>query len=102
YAVRKEISRNNNNGSSRVKKTMIMLVLLGSDKACTPAFVNEFARIYSLPTHKHKLDAPQFRRYKRWLGYRNELIIGFTKYNDNYYMVAKKRLYQSYSQYGFC
>src|SRR6185312_16010880 len=37
---------------SEVKGTVmiIMLLLLGSDEICTPAFVNEFASIYSLPT----------------------------------------------------
>ena len=30
-------------------ETMITLVLLGNDEICTPTFVSEFARIYSLP-----------------------------------------------------
>src|SRR5690242_20587531 len=34
----------------------IMLLLLGSSEECTPTLVSEFARIYSLPTHKHKND----------------------------------------------
>src|SRR5439155_14460875 len=29
-------------------------------------------------------------------------IFGFTKYHDNYYMVADKRFYRCYSRYGFC
>src|SRR6185369_4919310 len=50
----------------RKDKTMIMLLLLGSDETCTPTLVNEFARIYSLPTHKYKNDVNQFRRYSAW------------------------------------
>src|SRR5205823_7494099 len=34
----------------------------------------------------------------RW---RNKWI-GFTKYDDNYYMVADKLFYYCYSRYGFC
>ena len=30
-----------------------MHLLLGSSEECTPALVSEFARIYSLPTHKY-------------------------------------------------
>src|SRR6185369_14892400 len=36
---------------SGVQETM--LLLLGSSEECTPALVSEFARIYSLPTHKY-------------------------------------------------
>jgi len=79
-----------------------MLLLLGSSKECTPTLVSEFARIYSLPTHKYMNDVNQFRRYKIWLYYRNILIKGFTKYEDSYYMVADKRFSQCYSRYGFC
>src|SRR5438132_1604085 len=61
YAIRKRT------GYYDVK---IILLLLGSDKTCTPTFVSEFARIYSLPTHKHNNEVNQFRRYKRWLEYR--------------------------------
>src|SRR6185312_14649494 len=32
---------------------IIMLVALGSNGECTPTFVSEFTRLYSLPTHKH-------------------------------------------------
>src|SRR5437764_14269942 len=32
----------------------------------------------------------------------NKLIKGFTKYNDNYYMVAERRFHYGYSLYGFC
>jgi len=73
----------------KVKETTIMLSLLGNNEECTPTLVSEFARIYSLPTHKYNNDDSQFRRYKKWLESRNELIKGFTKSNDdNYYMVA--------------
>src|SRR6185312_13949890 len=76
-----------------LNKTPIMLVSLGNDEICTPTLVSEFARIYSLPTHKYNNYVIHFRRYKKWLKERNRLIIGFTKYDDNYYMVAYKRFY---------
>jgi len=85
-----------------VKETVIMMLLLESSEECTPYSVSEFARIYSLPTHKYNNDVNQFRRYKRWLEYRNEFIEGFTKYDDKYYMVADKCFYDYYSRYGFC
>src|SRR6185436_17763745 len=31
-----------------------------------------------------------------------KLIIGFTKYEANYYMVAERLFYYCYSRYGFC
>jgi len=77
-------------------------LLLGSSEECTPALVSEFARIYSLPTHKYNNDDGQFRRYSKWLEKRNELINGFTKYEDKFYMVADKFFYCYYSRYGFC
>ena len=80
----------------------IMLLCLGHSKECTPTLVSEFAKIYSLPTHKYNNDVNQFRRYSVWLEKRNNLIIGFTKYDDKYYMVADKRFYHYYSRYGFC
>src|SRR6185369_11197344 len=80
----------------------IMLLLLGSDETCTPTLVSEFARIYSLPTHKYSNDVSQFRRYSTWLKNPNYLIKGFTKYEDNFYMVVDKRFYYCYSRYGFC
>jgi len=61
--------------------------------------VNEFARIYALPTHKHNNDISQFRRYSKWLYYRNYLIKGFTKYDNNYYIVADRKFYHCYSLY---
>src|SRR2546422_401123 len=69
----------------KVKETM--LLRLGSSKECTPTLVSEFARIYSLTTHKHNNDI-KFRRNSTWLKERNSRIRGFTKYDDNYYMVA--------------
>ena len=81
----------------------IILLLLGSSEECTPTLVSEFARIYSLPTHKdNKDDVNQFRRYSVWLKERNNLINGFTQYDGNYYMVANKHFYRCYSRYGFC
>src|SRR5437868_7404816 len=90
-----------NHYAIRNNEMTIMLLLLGSNETCTPTLVSEFARIYSLPTHKYNNDVNQFRRYKRWLEIRNRLIKGFTKYDDNYYMVADKRFYNYYSRYGF-
>jgi len=80
----------------------IMLLCLGNSEECTPTLVSEFARIYSLPTHKYNNDVSHFRRYSTWLTYRNELIKGFTKYEDGYYMVADRPFYSFYSRYGFC
>src|SRR6185369_2013751 len=72
----------------------IILVLLANSEECTPTLVSEFARIYSLPVHKYNnVDNNNFRRYSVWLEQRNELIIGFTEYDGNYYMVADRRLY---------
>ena len=42
---------------------LITLVFLGNSEECTPTFVSEFARIYSLPTYKYNNDVNQFRRY---------------------------------------
>ena len=85
----------------RVDETMIMLLLL---EECIPAVVSEFARIYSLPTHKYRNDIRyrRYRRYSYWLSRRNTFIRGFTKYDDKYYMVAWRDFYQYYSRYGFC
>ena len=80
----------------------IMLLLLGSSETCTPTYVSEFARKYSLPTHEYKNNDNNFRRYSVWLEDRNKLIIGFTKYDGNYYMVADIDFYHCYSRYGFC
>ena len=79
-----------------------MHLLLGSSEECTPTLVSEFARIYSLPTHKYNNVDNNFKRYSKWLENRNELINGFTKYEDKFYMVADKRFYHCYSRYGFC
>jgi len=56
----------------------IMLVFIGSisSEECTPTLVSEFARIYSLPTHKYNNDVSHFRRYSTWLTDRNGLIKG--------------------------
>src|SRR6185369_10925609 len=79
----------------------IMLSLLGNDEICTPKFVSEFAKTYSLPTYKYHNDISQFRRHKAWLEIRNKLIKGFTKYDGSYYMVADKHFYHCYTRYGF-
>ena len=93
YASRKQ-------PDGKVKETM--LALLGSSEECTPTLVNEFARTYSLPTHKYNDNDSRFRRYSKWLEECNKLIMGFTKLDDNYYMVAYRRFYHCYSRYGFC
>jgi len=85
-----------------VEETPITLVLLGNDETCTPTVVSEFARIYSLPTHRYNNEVNRFRRYSTWLNCRGYLIKGFTMSNDNYYMVAGRRFYHYYSRYGFC
>src|SRR6185312_13053352 len=43
----------------------IMLLSLGNNEICTPILVSEFARIYSLPTHKYNNNSDNFRRYKK-------------------------------------
>src|SRR6185312_9423227 len=83
----------------------ITLLSLGNSGECTPTLVNEFARIYSLPTHKYNNHSDNFRRYSVWLKERNKLIQGFIKYDNNYYMVANNTnnlFYHCYSLYGFC
>jgi hypothetical protein len=71
------------------------------DDECTPEFVNEFARIHSLPTMIHSMvrtsrDIPN--------GFGNEIkrYMVFTKYNHNHYLVAEKSFVYFYSRYGFC
>src|SRR6185312_3367077 len=86
----------------RVYEKKIMLLWLGHDEMCTPTFVSEFARIYSLPTQKYKDNFGQFKRYKKWLSYRNDLTIGFTEHENNHYMVADRNFSHCYSRYGFC
>ena len=80
----------------------IMLQLVRSNEICTPTLVSEFARIYSLPTHKYSNDVSQFKSYSKWLRYRNEAIKGFTEYEGSYYLVAGREFYRYYSLHGFC
>src|SRR6185312_5070006 len=80
----------------------IMLLLLRNSDIRTPAFMNEFARIYSLPTNKYNAQSNDFRRYPIWLERRNKLIYGVTEREDNYYLVAHRLFYQCYARYGFC
>jgi len=61
----------------------IILLLLGSNEECTPTLVSEFARIYSLPTHKYNIVDNNFRRYFGWLKEHNGFIMGFTEYDGN-------------------
>src|SRR6185312_10186893 len=76
-----------------------ILLLLGNDETCTPEFISEFARKYSLPTWKYLKDDPpnQFRRYGEYLANRNVAIEGFTEHKGNYYMVAEEYFYHWYS-----
>src|SRR6185312_3223913 len=83
-------------------ENMTMLLYLGNEEICTPTLVSEFARIYSLQTHKYSYDVNQFRRHSVWLSHRNGLIKGFTEYENKYYMVASELFYHCYFRYGFC
>src|SRR5689334_21811035 len=76
-----------------VFEIQIMLLRLGNSEECTPTLQSQFARIYSLPTHKYNSANDNFRKYFKWLENRNKHIIGFTKYEDNYYMVAYRKFY---------
>jgi len=84
---------------------MITLVLLRNDEICTSTFVSSPGYIHSQHTSTccaYSKNIDKFRRHSIWLKTRNELIEGFTKYEDNYYMVAGKCFYHCYSRYGFC
>jgi len=81
-----------------------MLLLLGSAEKCTPEYISEVARVYSLLTKYADIRTTivsHFRRYPIWLESIRE-IEGFTKYHDNYYLVAGDRFCDSYYLYGFC
>ena len=60
YASRKQTLCNG-------EMTTMLLICLGNSGECTQTLVSEFARIYSLPTHKYKNDVNQFRRHSVWL-----------------------------------
>ena len=52
----------------------VMLLLLGNNDTCTQAFIDDLARIYSIPSLRHNDDTPnigEFKRYSIWLDYRN-------------------------------
>ena len=59
YAIRKQTG---NNG--QVEETPMMLLCLRNSEECA---MSEFAKIYSLPTHKNKNNDNNFRRYTAWL-----------------------------------
>ena len=59
HAIRKQTRYND--------EKPITLILLGSSEECTPTLVSEFARKYSLPTHKCNNDVSQYRRYSNGL-----------------------------------
>ena len=54
-----------------------MLLPLGNNKKCTPTFVSEFAKVYSLPTSDYKIYNDDFKRYPTWLENRNNLCDAF-------------------------
>ena len=82
----------------------IVLIFLGnSDKTLTD-LLEELSAKYSVPVDPH-INAPEindFKRYYRLLSHREGLIIGFTKSEDGYFLVAKRNFYHYYSLYGFC
>jgi len=80
----------------------IMLFLLGTSNKCTQEFIDECARIYTIPTPENLPVTKQFRRHSEWLRKRNSWIRGFTKYKDNYCLVANYEFRYCYSLYGFC
>src|SRR6185369_4326215 len=80
-----------------------MLLLLGNAEKCTPEYISELARVYSLLNkydNAWKTIISHFRRYPIWV--LSIEINGFTKYYDNYYLVADKLVYDFYCLYGFC
>ena len=82
-----------------------ILLLIGSKTECTQKFIDEFSRIYSLPTVQYDsqpFNFGNFRRYSTLLIRRNRLIEGFTELDNNFYMVIKKKFYDCYSLYDFC
>ena len=80
----------------------IMLFLLGPSDKCTQEFIDDCARIYTIPTPENLPVTKQFRRHFEWLRKRNSWIRGFTKYKDNYCLVANYEFRYCYSLYGFC
>jgi hypothetical protein len=62
----------------KIGRDKMILLLLGNNDKCTLAFVNEFARIYSLTTHKYKNlpNDTEFKRYSALLRNRNGMIKG--------------------------
>ena len=67
----------------------VMLLFLGNNDTCTQAFIDELARIYSIPSPRHNdTNTPninEFKRYSIWLDSRNRMIEGFTSDNDDNY-----------------
>src|SRR5438128_11694364 len=90
--------------SSTSSYKLVEMLLLRTVDECTQEFIHEFARTYSLPTHKYNSqpNMNQFRRYSTWLESHNEMIEGFTSDSNNYYVVAKLNFHDYYSLYGFC
>jgi len=89
-------------GSDNELFQRIILLSLGNDETCTPTFVSEVARVYSLPTSAYKTNNDDFKRYSTLLENRKKLIKGFVKHDGNYCMVANAKFGHYYDQYGFC
>jgi len=89
--------------ASRQAET-VMILSLGPIDVCSPEFIHKITTIYSLPTHKYinPSNINLFRRFSIWLEKRNKLIAGFTKNNDNYYLVTSRQFQYYYSICGFC
>ena len=81
-----------------------LIILLENGDECPQEFVNNFAKQFSIPTHKYENlpNANRFRRYQTWLNNRNRLIYGFTVYKDNYYMITDKNFDLCIDLYGWC
>ena len=73
----------------------VEMLRIGTRNECTQEFITEFAKTHSLPTYKYSnpSNINQFRRYSTWLKRRNKLIIGFTRDNNNFYLVADRRFH---------
>jgi len=82
----------------------VMILSLGPIDVCSPEFIRRIATTYSLPTHKYinPSNVNSFKRFSIWLEKRNKLITGFTKDDNNYYLVASKQFQYYYSMCGFC
>jgi hypothetical protein len=81
---------------------VVLILLLGTD--IPQELIHKAAQAYSLTADDYKdpLKIPQFKRYATLLERRNKMILGFTKNNSDYYLMAQKQFYHCHSLYGFC